>query len=258
MAAYSYATLPPALLYRAFPWDAHPYREPGPCDGNVADGRIETVRVGRDGSLLLAGRSDGGNSPFACGIRNVSRVVPFAAIDDYTNAANMQSEAITQFLRVDAVSGEVIRAQTQVVRLPSGSRGANTLITMGAQSDENGALYLLQNAACCIPNMPNLTVNGQALNGWSDATVLHVLDSSMSRRFAWTHFSLAGSKGGSSPVDIDVRGGLVAFAMQANSDNVLVNAVKGTGVDPTGAAVGYLVILPTASQQVGWDVEGSN
>ena len=246
MASYSYATLPPPLLYRAFPWDAHPYREPGPCDGNVADGRIETVRVGRDGTLLVGGRSDGGDSPYACGLRNVSRVVPFIQIDGFTQSSNMQSQAITQFLRVDAASGEVILAQTQVARLPTGGRG-NTLLTLGAHSDESGALYLLQNSACCIPNMPNLTVNGQALNGWSDATVLQVLDASMSTRLTWTHFALAGSAGGSSPVDIDVRGGLVVFAMQANSNNVLVNAIAGTAADPAGVPAAYFVALPTAT-----------
>lgn len=252
-ASYSYASLPPPLLYRAFPWDAHVYREPGPCNGNVADGRIETVRVGRDGALLVAGRSDGGDAPFACGVRNVSRVVPFAQIDSYTNPSNMQAQAITQLLRVDAASGEVALAQTQVVRLPSGGGRGNTLLTLGAHSDERGALYLLQDAACCIPNMPNLTVNGLPLNGYSDATVLQVLDASMSRRFAWTHFAKPGSKGASAPVDIDVRGGLVALAMQASSDNVEVGALPGTGLDPAGAPVAYLVVLPTAAGQDGWD-----
>lgn len=251
VAAYSYAARPPQLLYRAFPWDARPYRQPGPCNGNVADGRIETLRVGRDGALLVAGRSDGGDSPFACGLRNVSRVVPFAQIDGFTNPSDMQAQAITQFLRVDPASGEVALAQTQVVRLPTGGRG-NTLLTLGAQSDESGALYLLQNAACCIPNMPNLTVNGMPLNGWSDAAVLQVLDAPMANRFAWTHFARPGSKGGSAPVDIDVRGSLVALAMQASSDNVLVDAIEGTGVDPTGAPAAYLVVLPTAAGQAGW------
>jgi hypothetical protein len=35
-----------------FDWDARVYRSPGPCDGNVADGRIEDLRIARDGALL--------------------------------------------------------------------------------------------------------------------------------------------------------------------------------------------------------------
>jgi len=254
-ASYSYASpqTTPTLLYRAFPWDARPYRQSGlPCNGNVADGRIETTRAGRDGTLLVAGRSDGGNSPFACGTRNLTRTPPFAQIDGFTNSANMQSQAITQFLRVDAGSGEVELAQTQVVRLPGPAAHGNTLLTLGAQSDTNGVMYLLQNAACCIPNMPNLTVNGHALNNWSDATVLQVLDPSMTSRHAWTHFSLPGSRGGSSPVDIDVRGGLVALAMQASSENIVVDGVPSTGPDSSGVAVAYIVALPTSSGQPGW------
>lgn len=255
-AAFTYATLPPQLHFRAFPWGARTYRSPGPCDGHVADGRIMALRAGRNGSLLVAGRSDGGDSPFACGLRNASRVVPYAQVDDYTNPSNMQSQAITQLLRLDPAAGEVALAQTQVARLPTGPRRGNTLLTLGAHSDGAGTLYLLQDAACCIPNMPNLTINGMPLNGWSDAAVLQVLDASMARRLAWTHFARPGSVGASAAVDIDVRGGLVALTMLASSDNVLVSAITGTGPHPAGVPVAYLVVLPTAEGQVGWGVCG--
>ena len=234
-----------AELYRAFPWSARVYRSPGPCNGDVADGRILAARVGRDGTLLVAGRSDGGNSPFHCGLRNANRTVPFAEIDDYTNPSNMQAQAITNFLRVDAGSGEVQVAQIQVARLPSGARHGNTLLTVAAQADAAGNVYLLQNAACCLPNMPNLTVNGQALNGWSDAAALHVLDARLAVRHTWTHFVRPNSTGNSEAVDIDVRGELVALVMQTSTDSVTAAPIAGTASNVGGARVGYLVVLPT-------------
>jgi hypothetical protein len=233
-----------AERFRTFPWSAKTYRSPGPCDGSVADARVLAARVGRDGTLLLAGRSDGGDTPFACGLRNASRVVPFAQIDGFTNAADMQSQAITNLLRVDGATGEVLVGQIQVTRLPGRGSG-NTLLTMGATSDAAGNVYLLQNAACCIPNMPNLTVNGLPLAGWSDAVALQVLDERLETRFAWTHFTRPNSTGGSEPGDIDVRGSVVALVMQTDTDSVLAAPVAGTASNVGGARVGYLVVMPT-------------
>jgi hypothetical protein len=230
--------------FRTFPWPASTYRAPGPCDGNVADARVLAARVGRDGTMLVGARSDGGDSPFRCGLRNASRVVPFADIDSFTNPSDMQSQAVTNLLRVDAATGEVLVAQIQVARL-AGRGSGNTLLTTGAMSDAAGNVYLLQNAACCIPNMPNLTVNGLPLNGWSDAVTLQVLDARLETRFTWTHFAKPNSTGGSSPGDIDVRGGLVALVMQTDTDSVQVAPVPGTAANTGGARVGYLVVLPT-------------
>lgn len=56
--------------FSLFDWDARVYRQPGqPCNGDVADGRVLDVRVGRGpgAPLLVSGRSDGGDSPFYCG-----------------------------------------------------------------------------------------------------------------------------------------------------------------------------------------------
>jgi hypothetical protein len=49
------------------------------------------LRVGQDGTLLYAGRSDGGDSPFQCGLRNFNRTTPLAVIDGFTEASNMQA-----------------------------------------------------------------------------------------------------------------------------------------------------------------------
>lgn len=82
MDVYSYAApgASPVRDFRLFDWSATVYRSPGPCDGNVADGRIQAVRAGRDGTLLVAGRSDGGNSPFDCGMRDPQRVTDMVQV----------------------------------------------------------------------------------------------------------------------------------------------------------------------------------
>lgn len=246
--AYSYSATggkPPTLAYRDFPWSAVTYRSPGPCDGDVADGRIMGLRSGRDAqrSLLVMGRSDGGDSPFQCGMRNASRATPLAQIDGYTSPYNMQAQAITNFLKVDAEKGETVVGQLQLVRLQS-TQG-NTLVTLAAQSDEGGNVYLLQAAACCLPNMANLTVNGQALVGPTDSTALHVLNPSMTQRLHWTHFIAPNGFSSGEPVDIDVRGAAVAVVMTTGSPMALAGALPGTNASATRAPVGYLVVLPT-------------
>lgn len=158
----------------------------------------------------------------------------------------MQSQAITNFMRVDPVLGETIVAQQMLVRLPSNQRG-NTMITLGAQSDAKGNVYLLQAAGCCIANMGNLTVNGQPLMAPGDAAVLQILSPSMETRYHWTHFNAPNASGGSDPVDIDVKGGTVAFLMNSASTMVTAGALPNTGPNVGGLGVGYLVVMPTVA-----------
>ena len=257
MLRYAAAAAAPALPvvgedWTALPWDARVYRQPGPCNGNVADGRVEDARFGRSGRLLFSGRSDGGNSPFYCGLRNVSRITPMGVIDDYTTPYDMQSQGITNMLQLDAGSGEVIVGQVQLVRVgPHG--GGNTLLTLAAQTDEAGVLYQLQAAAFCLPNMGNLTVNGIPTAAPADASALLVLDSAMRQRLHWTDFAAAGSGGGGGfPVDLDVRGSVVALALNAKGGMVTDGALPGTGgSSATGAPVAYVVLLPTVSARGG-------
>jgi hypothetical protein len=52
--------------YRLWPWSAHVYRSPGPCNGDVADSRAERMVVADNGDIIFVGRSDGGNGAFYC------------------------------------------------------------------------------------------------------------------------------------------------------------------------------------------------
>ena len=233
----------PAVELVLMAWSASVYRSPGPCDGNVADARVEDVRLGRDGTLLLAGRSDGGDTPFACGLRDANRTIPFAAFDAFTESSNMQSQAITNLLRVDAGTGEAAVGQVQLARLPGS--GGNTLVTRAVHADAGGFVYELQSAGFAIAEMGNLTINGQPLAAPCDATVLLVASPTLARRH-WTHFARRGAPGDSGgPVDVDVRGGVAALLLGTSTDTVQVNALPGSGANVNGTAVAYLVVLPT-------------
>ena len=59
----------------------------------------------------------------------------------------------------NGATGEGIAGQLQLTRLGPGG-GGNTLRNVAAQTDASGNVYELQEAAYCIPNMGNLTVNG--------------------------------------------------------------------------------------------------
>ena len=241
---FSYAGAgPPAVNLSLLAWSATVYRSPGPCDGHVADGRIEDLRLARDGTLLLAGRSDGGDTPFACGLRDSNRTIPFVAYDAYTEGANMQAQAITNLLKVDASTGEAAVGQIQLVRLPS-SRG-NTLVTRALHGDAGGYVYELQQAGFSLPAV-NLSINGAPLAGLGDATTLLVASPTLVRRH-WTHFVRAGAAMADSggPVDVDVRGGVAALLLSSSADLFQANALPGTAANVNGTAVAYLVVMPT-------------
>jgi hypothetical protein len=240
---FGYGGGAPALLFSLLDWSAAVYRSPGPCDGNVADGRILDVRLARDGTLLLAGRSDGGNTPFACGLRDPNRTTPFISYDAYTEAANMQAQAITNFIRADAGSGEAEVAQIQLVR--AGARG-NTLLTKAVHGDAGGYTYELQSAGFALENMANLTLNGAPLAPPCDATALLIASPTLIRKH-WTHFVKAGAATGDAggPVDVDVRGAAAALLLSSSADLVQANALPGSASNVNGSAVAYLVVLPT-------------
>ena len=71
----------------------------------------------------------------------------------------------------NGATGEGIAGQLQLARLGPGG-GGNTLRNVAAQTDAAGNLYELQDAAYCIPNMGNLTVNGISTSEWADSIVL--------------------------------------------------------------------------------------
>lgn len=212
----------------------------------VADGRVMDLRVGRDGTFLLAGRSDGGNSPFFCGLRDVQNAVPFVSYDAYTSAYNMQSQAISNLVRVDASTGEAILGQQQLVRLLN--TGGNTLVTVAIHADEAGNVYALQDAGFSMPNMANLTINGLPLSGPADASALNILSPTFEERLHWTNFAALGAHGeGGSPIDLDIRGPSVALLFSSNNENVQVGALPGSAPNSGGAPIGYLVVMPTVA-----------
>ena len=97
--------------------------------------------------------------------------------------------------------------------------------------------------------MGNLTINGIPTAAPADASALLVMDSNMRRRLHWTDFSAVGGGGGGGfPVELDVRGSVVALALNAKSGMITDGALPGTGgVSTTGAPVAYVVVLPTVS-----------
>lgn len=89
-----------ALQFAELPWDARVYRTAGqPCYGDVTDGRVMGVRIGRDDTMLFMGRSDGGDSPYYCGLRNSTRSTPLAVIDGYNTCVGNPRE-LAPFARV--------------------------------------------------------------------------------------------------------------------------------------------------------------
>lgn len=234
-------------VIKAYDYDAHVYREEGPCDGRVADGRAVSLRRSEDGKgLAFLGRSDGGDDMFYCQSRDVLRTSARLSFDAYTSAYNMQAQAITYAASMDPDTLQVEKGELQLVRLSSS--GGNTLRPKQAAMDANGVTYILHDASCCMPDMANKTINGKPLAGSSDATSFMALHPNFRDRLHWTHFTPAGGKGSQFAVDVSTRGGRVALLAASDGPMVQADEIKGTSAPdsskPGAPTVGYLVVLP--------------
>ena len=236
-------------VIRAYDFDAHVYREPGPCDGRVADGRAVAGRRSEDGKAFgFLGRSDGGDDMFFCQSRDVLRTTSRLAFDSYTEAYNMQSQAITYAAQMDPSTLQVIRGELQLVRLSN--TGGNTLHPKQLAVDSQGVSYIIHDASCCMPDMANKTVNGQPLQGSADATSFMALHPNFKDRLHWSHFTPAAGGGSQHAIDISTRGGRVALLAASNGAMVEADAIPGTsppagpGKGKAEATGGYLVVMP--------------
>lgn len=239
------------LIYRNWWWGSgHPYRQPGPCDGDVADSRALRIRELPDGSLVFVGRSDGGNGVFHCQAQNVTRPSPMVSYDAFTSAYNMGAQAISYLARLLPATGQVLVGEYMLVRLPSDTKG-NSLTTeeVAGSPDAAGNLYFAQTAACCIQNMANLTLNGRALGGNGDGAALLAVSADFTRRLLWHSFNspAAPHGSGSAAVDVAVGGGLVVFLSNTHGGAALaeVAPLPATGAAAPDAQAAHLVLLNT-------------
>eukprot|EP00039_Didymoeca_costata_P032502 m.38098 g.38098 ORF g.38098 m.38098 type:complete len:782 (-) comp9387_c0_seq3:941-3286(-) len=240
-------------IYRDWWWGSgHPYRQPGPCNGNVADSRAELVEKGKDGDILFVGRSDGGNGVYQCQTQDVNRTTTLVSYDDYTQSFNMQAQAISFLGKMKLSTGQITVGQYNLVRLPSGSHGGNTIQTKSVAQDPNGVLYYAQTSACCIQNMANLTINGQALLQSGDGVVLQAVSASYQHRLLWHHFALPTQTHGSSSsaVEVVVVGNTVVLVAIASQQMITHAPLSESAGPPSNSTVplGYIVALPTVNQ----------
>lgn len=243
--------------WRDYDYDAHQLRQEGKaCNGDVADGRAIAIRLGQDGQLYYAGRSDGGNTMYYCQPDSASTKIDVVSGDPYTSSYNMGAEGITFVARMNPSDGKVSLGQVQLARLSSGK--GNSLQTIALAADDAGNLYLAQKSSCCIENRDNLTVAGQPIApyGGGDAALM-VLSQDLTRRLHWTVFQSSQATMASA-IDVSVRGSTVAFVATAQGQDgkgtaqmVLSRAIAGTSGPVADAATGgYLAVLATAAVSV--------
>lgn len=105
--------------------------------------------------------------------------------------------------------------------------------------------------ACAQPNDRVLPPRAPASRpvAPADATALLILDPQLSTRLHWAVFAAADAGSGStgSAVDLDLRGDVVALALNTGQRMVVAGGIPGTGSDPDASLVGYVVILPAVS-----------
>eukprot|EP01084_Bolivina_argentea_P129702 229051_1 len=238
--------------YSDYCFDAHELRNPAyKCNGDVADGRAEAIRVlsyNNKQYLYYLGRSDGGDTMYNCQSQNLNVSIDMVQIDSYTSPYNMGAQAISFYAQMDIKTGLVNYGQMNLGRLSSGK--GNSLQSYEIDIDNDGNVYIMQEAACCIQNTNNVTVNNQHTGAYvgGDA-VLQVLSSDFKQRLYWTRFTAATGASSCNAVDLGVsqRGKTGAMVITTGGNMILDKPFNGTKAPNNGEKMGYLVVFPTVA-----------
>ncbi|QIZ72473.1 DUF4347 domain-containing protein [Oxynema aestuarii AP17] len=204
----------------------------------MADTRGIRVAIGRDGQLYIAHKVNGGtgSSIFSRDPLNLSASAAANTVqtDSYNTPNNVGSVDMTWYGRYDLASGGLLKGQSLLTRLSSGS--GNSLRRNSIAADEQGNVYIAGDASYAIANRDGQQLAGEAIGPYAGDGHVLIVKNDFSERLVWTPFP------GGSGKAFNVRNGIAAAALTVNSTNAQVthNALQTTS---GGGQDGYLAVI---------------
>lgn len=202
------------------------------------------VNVGRDGKLLLAGVSNGGNSAFFRAPTEIGKRLPYVAWDRYTRPDKVGNQSVLFIARLGPADGTLEVAQFGLTR-EEGPAGRGKSMNAGAiTSDEAGNVYVGGYQTGVMEGEGAKTVNGVGLvRSRRDAFAL-VLTPDLGKRLLWTTFGTGAPSVGAVIVAGSGLVALVATQERAAAGQPLVTHEAIQSVPGGGASDAYLAVWP--------------
>ncbi|WP_027482422.1 Ig-like domain-containing protein [Deinococcus pimensis] len=188
---------------RSFPYDlsAAKWRNwdysGGDLNGQEADTRGYRISLGRDGMLYFLGENAGGNTIFRWDERSPIGTLGdgrrglietdcacWVAYDEYSLPYNAGAAHFGYFARIDPASGNVLKGQFAVPRLPN--TRSNAFRVRAIAADEGGRVYVGGVSAYTFPNRTGKSVGGQARSAYGGGDlVMLIVSPDFGTRIAW-------------------------------------------------------------------------
>jgi len=214
--------------------------------GNQADTMGRRVAIGRDGTLLLAAESAGGNSIFRSSPGDLADAAANVGGDQYQQASNTASNHITYVARLSPADGRHLAGTFVLTRLLSQGGKGNTIVPREVAADEAGNVWVAGSAAYGIPGLEGFTFSGRPRpTDYHGGAYVLVLAPDLASRPLWT------SWGGAAEFRaVDAGHGVAVAAGRASGPGelVVVNPLPGGEAAPPDtskdAPAGYVTIWP--------------
>lgn len=196
-----------AMHWRAWGWSASELQP----SGSTADTDVRRLRLGRDGRLHIAARTDGGNNLFRYRPQDLTQNAPNVGFDAYNQTFQLSgAPSLGYYARLDPASGAQQAGQYLLTRLSNGN--GNSVGTDGLDVDESGRLHLVGQAFASLATRDTLSIAGNPVGPYSGGDpYLLVAPSSYQSREYWHPFGAANGRGVARAVA--TRGGVHAFVV---------------------------------------------
>lgn len=176
---------------------------------STADTDVRRLRLGRDGRLHVAARTDGGNNLFRFRPQDLGQNAPNVGFDAYNQTFQLSgAPSLGYYARLDPATGALEAGQYLLTRLSNGN--GNSIGIDGLEVDDTGRLHVVGQAFSALAARETLTIAGAPVGPYSggDPYLLVVPTSYQSRQY-WHPFGAASGRGVVRAVAS--RGGLHVF-----------------------------------------------
>jgi hypothetical protein len=220
--------------------------------GLTADSEGRRLALGADGLLYFAGFTDGGHSIFGRDPADVSRALSRSELikfDTYNDPSNLSgARSLAWYGRFDPANGALLRGQWLLTRLSDGKGNSITIRGLAAAAD--GALLIVGDAACCLPNRGAMQLFDQTLGNYeAGEPFLLLVNPEFTQRRLWTALAAPGATAGSSPaIAAAITSDRLALVARFTPNVANTRALITTG-NPAfplriGGHDGYYLVMP--------------
>jgi hypothetical protein len=240
--AFSYAGVE---TWKAYDWTHEQVGASSDCADSTGIG----VSVGRDGKLYYTGKSDGGNTVHQKDPRDLAKMAPNVAFDQYNTPYGFKgASALGYYARFAPATGAIEAGQFILARKGNdASAAANAAVPSAVTADATGNVLIVGSSAYQIQDHDAKSVGGQKVGPYKAYELFALVASpDLSQRLVWTVFT---GTGPGDAVGVAAAGGLAVLggmqSAKAAMTGSLITSPGAAQPSSAGGSEGYVVVFPT-------------